>query len=77
MPEEIPSAHQHSPDTKEPSFPTYSGGGKTSSDSRLKSSITQKVEEGESSTEDVSITECTQSSMIVDLKMLAKKASEQ
>ena len=77
VPEESPSTHQLSPDTKDASFPTYSGGDKTSPDSHLKSSMTQKLDEGESSTEDVSITEHTHSSMIVDLKMLAKKTNEQ
>ena len=46
-------------------------------DSRVESSKRQEVDEGESTADDVSMTEHTQSSMIVDLKKLAKKSSEQ
>ena len=46
-------------------------------DSRVESSKHEEAEEGDSTADDVSMTEHTQSSMIVDLKKLAKKSSEQ
>ena len=78
MPEDLASsAQQQTPVSKDASFPTYSGGDKTSPESQLESSKPDDREEGESTTDDVSVTEHTQSSMIVDLKKLKKKASEQ
>ena len=80
VPEDIPETQQQSSETKDDSFPTYSGAEKTiksSTESQNESSKLEDREEGESTADDVSVTEHTQSSMIADLKRLKKKASEQ
>ena len=83
VPEEIPSEQQQSPDSNQASFPTYGSVSKSAKslngipDSRLPDSKLEERDETESTADDISMTEHTQSSMVLDLKRLKKKASEE